>query len=524
VGSTSFLRHFWAHIHFGDSWHSHDFGGQAQCSAVIPCHMCCNPDFINVARKTRRVPRIPCEIRQRCHSSHDLRDIAIRTLLILLFAHLSLVNDGIAPRASTNQPQRYEQQQCQPLNACKLVELRKKSFSYRIRPMRLRGGDSSAAVASGRGSKTDSLGKASGMFSWLPITRLLQGRRRFENLTRDEKTADDAQSFQKDGMENGNNAQYSENTPRHTISTPSGAQMATEHAMDPLHTKSQGNTPPLHAKDANPHPLSSQPHTKRSQPALGQKQHHHHEENHDALEFHDYSDGTNKFGNRSVAVSVCTPTLALPEHEYPVEEPKPSLMDDNSEYGHHHRGRDHHPALPRGECQACGKTWGTRYGLARNSDGEWVKHICAQCARYEQEQPTGPWAVLVLSKRCIRCKRIATHGSKDPKQQQQTQSQTSLQQELAGSLVVTMKRRAIHCSVHKREGEVYLISRKCREEGCLKIPVFGAQGTRVPVTCSAHKMPGEIDVKVRMHDAIHASIHVSMNKAMTTGPCNLLIK
>ena len=52
-----------------------------------------------------------------------------------------------------------------------------------------------------------------------------------------------------------------------------------------------------------------------------------------------------------------------------------------------------------------------------------------------------------------------------------------------------------YCSRHALDGMVAVKNRKCRTEGCGKIPSFGVAGTKTKEYCSQHAPDGMVDVK-----------------------------
>ena len=54
-----------------------------------------------------------------------------------------------------------------------------------------------------------------------------------------------------------------------------------------------------------------------------------------------------------------------------------------------------------------------------------------------------------------------------------------------------------YCAQHAPEGMVDVCSRKCRTEGCGKVPSFGVAGTKAAEYCAQHALEGMVDVKNR---------------------------
>ena len=65
------------------------------------------------------------------------------------------------------------------------------------------------------------------------------------------------------------------------------------------------------------------------------------------------------------------------------------------------------------------------------------------------------------------------------------------------SFGVAGTKTAEYCAQHALDGMVDIMSRKCRTEGCGKIPSFGVAGTKTPEYCGQHTPDGMVDVKSR---------------------------
>lgn len=50
------------------------------------------------------------------------------------------------------------------------------------------------------------------------------------------------------------------------------------------------------------------------------------------------------------------------------------------------------------------------------------------------------------------------------------------------------------CSEHKKDGMVNVTSRRCGQQGCTKWRYFGGSGSNQPEFCSAHKKDGMVNV------------------------------
>ena len=56
---------------------------------------------------------------------------------------------------------------------------------------------------------------------------------------------------------------------------------------------------------------------------------------------------------------------------------------------------------------------------------------------------------------------------------------------------------AEYCAQHASDGMVDVVNRKCKTEGCGKLPSFGVIGTRMAEYCAQHAPDGVVDVKSR---------------------------
>lgn len=55
--------------------------------------------------------------------------------------------------------------------------------------------------------------------------------------------------------------------------------------------------------------------------------------------------------------------------------------------------------------------------------------------------------------------------------------------------------KAIYCSLHKREGDVNVKTKKCRARGCTKVPVYNLPGEKRGARCKTHMEEGMVNVK-----------------------------
>ncbi len=54
---------------------------------------------------------------------------------------------------------------------------------------------------------------------------------------------------------------------------------------------------------------------------------------------------------------------------------------------------------------------------------------------------------------------------------------------------------AIYCKEHKKSDMVYVTHKKCRHEGCTKLPSYNSITENIPIFCKEHKLTSMIDIK-----------------------------
>jgi hypothetical protein len=57
------------------------------------------------------------------------------------------------------------------------------------------------------------------------------------------------------------------------------------------------------------------------------------------------------------------------------------------------------------------------------------------------------------------------------------------------------EKKRLYCGIHKKEDMIYIVSKRCMEEGCKTLPSYNLEGEKKRLYCGIHKKEGMIDIR-----------------------------
>ena len=158
-------------------------------------------------------------------------------------------------------------------------------------------------------------------------------------------------------------------------------------------------------------------------------------------------------------------------------------------------------------CDQC--PCGATFGLARCSDGIWVKFLCSKCNDRRVSFAAGSQDVeaLGLAGKCRQCRTKASYGvcPSPPQRCGRHKKACDIVRTLGVSCVSQGCQKArlfgirggvpLYCATHRLPDQIDVKNKRCQFHGCVRQASYGDSHTRMKIACAKHRLHWHVDLK-----------------------------